>query len=45
MLEIAGARALAAQMFKAVDSEIPSGPPDIPRLLGVLRRNGVTVAA
>jgi quercetin dioxygenase-like cupin family protein len=45
MLEITGAGALAAQMFKAVDSEIPSGPPDIPKLLDVLQRNGVTVAA
>jgi len=45
MLEITGDGALAAQMFKAVDSEIPSGPPDIPKLLDVLERNGVTVAA
>ena len=39
-----GAGALAAQMFTAVDSEIPPGPPDIPKLLDVLKRNGVTVA-
>ena len=45
MLEITGAGALAAQMFTAVDSEIPAGPPDIPKLLDVLVRNGVTVAA
>jgi mannose-6-phosphate isomerase-like protein (cupin superfamily) len=44
MLEITGAGALAAQMFKAVDNEIPAGPPDVPRLLDVLKRNGVTVA-
>jgi quercetin dioxygenase-like cupin family protein len=44
MLEITGAGALAAQMFTAVDKEIPSGPPDIPKLLDVLQRNGVTVA-
>ena len=45
MLEITGAGALAAQMFAAIDSEIPIGPPDIPKLLDVLKRNGVTVAA
>jgi quercetin dioxygenase-like cupin family protein len=44
MLEITGAGALAAQMFTAVDNEIPLGPPDIPKLLDVLKRNGVTVA-
>ena len=45
MLEITGAGALAAQMFAAVDNEISSGPPDIPKLRDVLKRNGVTVAA
>jgi quercetin dioxygenase-like cupin family protein len=45
MLEITGAGALAAQMFTAVDNEIPTGPPDLPKLLDVLRRNGVIVAA
>ena len=45
MLEITGAGALAAQMFTAVDSEIPVGPPDIPKLIDVLKRNGVTVEA
>ena len=37
--------ARAAQMFTAVDSEIPVGPPDIPKLIDVLKRNGVTVEA
>lgn len=45
MLEITGAGALAAQMFIAIDSEIPDGPPDIPKVLDVLKRNGVTVQA
>jgi quercetin dioxygenase-like cupin family protein len=45
MLEITGAGALAAQMFTAVDKEIAPGPPDVPKLLDVLHRNGVTVAA
>lgn len=44
MLEITGAGALAAQMFTAVDQAIPPGPPDVPKLLDVLARNGVTVA-
>ena len=44
MLEITGAGAIAAQMFTAVDAEIPPGPPDVPKLLDVLKRNGVTVA-
>ncbi|WP_413934821.1 cupin domain-containing protein [Nitrospira sp. BLG_1] len=44
MLEITGAGALAAQMFTAIDKEIPLGPPDVPKLLDVLKRNGVTVA-
>jgi len=44
MLEITGANARAAEMFAAVDQASPSGPPDIPTLLQVLERNGVTVA-
>jgi quercetin dioxygenase-like cupin family protein len=44
MLELTGQGALAAQMFDAVDKEIPAGPADIPKLLEVLSRNGVTVA-
>lgn len=43
MLELTGQGALAAQMFTAIDREMPEGPPDIPRLLSVLSRNGVTV--
>ena len=45
MLEITGENARAAQMFAAVDHAIPSGPPDIPKLLQVLQQNGVTVAS
>lgn len=44
MLEITGAGARAAQMFTAIDKEIHAGPPDIPKLLDVLKHNGVTVA-
>ena len=45
MLEITGADALASQMFTAVHNETPAGPLDIPALLAVLQRNGVTLAA
>jgi quercetin dioxygenase-like cupin family protein len=44
MLEVTGEGALAIQMFGAVDKEIPPSPPDVAKLLGVLSRNGVTVA-
>lgn len=43
MLEITGSGALAAQLFAAIDDEIPVGPPDVPKLLDVAKRNGVTV--
>ena len=43
MLEITGQGALAAQMFTAVDREVPAGPPDVAKVLEVLGRNGVTV--
>lgn len=42
MLEFTGQGTLAAQMFAAVNSEIPPGPLDVPKILGVLKRNGVT---
>ena len=45
MLEITGQGSLAAQMFTAIHNEIPAGPPDVPKVLEVLTRNGVTVAA
>jgi quercetin dioxygenase-like cupin family protein len=45
MLEITGQGALAAQMFAALDKEVPPGPLDIPMVVEVLKRNGVTVAA
>jgi hypothetical protein len=31
-------------MFTAIDQEIPPGPPDIPKIVEVLERNGVTLA-
>ena len=44
MLEITGPGSLASKMFTAVDQEIPPGPPDIPKIVEVLKKNGVTVA-
>ena len=35
----------ATRMFKNVSQAFPSASPDIPKLLDVLRQNGVTVAA
>lgn len=43
VLEFTGQGGSATQMFRAVDREIPAGPPDIPKLLEVLKQNGVTV--
>lgn len=39
-----GGGGAATQMFAALSREIPPGPPDIPKLVEVLRQNGVTVA-
>ena len=43
MLEMTGEGSLATQMFAAVDTEIPPGEPDVPKLVGVLNRYGVSV--
>ena len=45
MLELTGQGGFATQMFTIVSKEIPPGSPDIPKVVEVLRRNGVTVAA
>ena len=45
MLELTGQGGFATQMFTAISKEIPPGPPDIPKVLEVLRQNGVTVTA
>lgn len=44
MLEMTGAGSQASKMFEAIDQEVPPGPPDIPKLVEVLRTNGVTLA-
>ena len=43
MLEITGVGSLATQLFRAVDSEIPPGRPDIEKIVDVLAENGVTI--
>ena len=45
MLELTGQGGTATQMFTAVSREIPPGAPEIPRVLEVLKQNGVTVQA
>jgi len=45
MLEFTGQGGLATQMFTAINNEIPPGPADIPKVLGVLKQNGVKVNA
>jgi len=42
---LTGQGGMATQMFKAVSREIPPGPPDVPKVLEVLKQNGVTVTA
>ena len=43
MLEITGAGSQAISMFTALDREIPPGPPDVAKVIGVLTANGVHV--
>jgi len=32
-------------MFTQIDREVPAGPPDIPKVIDILQRHGVTVVA
>jgi quercetin dioxygenase-like cupin family protein len=43
VLEFTGQGGHASEMFTAVAREIPPGPPEVPKLLAVLKDNGVTV--
>lgn len=45
MIGITGEGGFASRMFANVDKEISPGAPDIPRLIELLRENGVAVAA
>lgn len=44
MLEVAGQGAQATSMFTQLDRDIPPGPPDLPKVVGILRDHGVAVA-
>jgi len=44
MIELTGQGGFATQMFTAISNEIPPGPPDVPKVLDILKQNGVTVA-
>lgn len=44
MLEVAGPGSRATAMFASLDREIPSGPPDIPKVIGILREHGCELA-
>lgn len=45
MIEISGPDGSATELFASIDREIAPGPPEIPRLIGILREHGVKVAA
>jgi quercetin dioxygenase-like cupin family protein len=45
VLEVTGQGGTATQMFTAVSSESASGSTEMPRLIEVLKQNGVTLAA
>jgi quercetin dioxygenase-like cupin family protein len=45
MLEVAGQGGRATSMFRNVGKEFPRPPSDLPRLVGLLRENGVSLAA
>ena len=44
MISVTGQTGRAAQLFTAIDREIPAGPPDIPKLIAVAEKCGVTFA-
>lgn len=44
MFELTGQGSMATRLFTAFNKEIAPGPPDIPKVLEVLKQNGVTVA-
>ena len=45
MLELSGAGGSATKVFTQLDREVPIGPPDIPKVIDILQRHGVDVAA
>ena len=45
MIEFSGAGGSATKMFTQVAQDFPPGPPDVPKLIGILQNHGVTIAA
>ena len=45
MLELSGAGGSATKVFAQLDREAAVGPPDIPKVIDILQRHGVDVAA
>ncbi len=43
MISVTGQTGHAAQLFTTIDQEIPAGPPDIPKLIAVAQKCGVTI--
>ena len=44
MISVTGQTGHATQLFTTIDREVPAGPPDIPKLIAVAQKCGVTVA-
>jgi quercetin dioxygenase-like cupin family protein len=44
MISVTGHASRAGQLFTTIDQEVPIGPPDIPKLIAVAEKCGVTVA-
>jgi quercetin dioxygenase-like cupin family protein len=44
MISVTGQGSQATRLFTSIDEEIPAGPPDIPKLIEVVQRFGVTMA-
>jgi len=44
MISVAGQTSRAAHVFTTIDHEVPAGPLDIPKLLAVAQKCGVTIA-
>ncbi|MGT2429102.1 cupin domain-containing protein [Cupriavidus basilensis] len=44
MISVTGQTGHATRLFTAIDQEIPPGPPDVPKLIAIAEKCGVTVA-
>lgn len=45
MVEFSGAGGQATQLFTSIANEVPDGVADVPKLVGVMQRHGVAIAA